>query len=134
MSSPAVDRSEERMPAPEDSSGRAEGESAVDQARQIAAILQRSPHWRAEETFFDGEAHPHAIVSVPVAGGRYVFDVSEPWGPRALGFCRGKESKHLKALCQEYAELCGGETAPICRPLRLGDVRRRFEADPDGES
>lgn len=104
-------------------------ETLESQALQIACVLERSRGLRIERRFHDAAGADHAICSCPVAGGRYLYDTSEPWGPRAIAFCRGDESAHMEALCTDYAGKCEEELEPVCRLLCMSDVRRRTQPD-----
>lgn len=99
--------------------------------RSVSRVLEGRSGLRVEARFDDGVGAGHEIASCPVAGGRYLYDSSESWGLRALGFCRVDDIKHMKALVGDYAARCSEEVAPLCRPLWLSDVLRRRGADQD---
>lgn len=99
--------------------------------RSVRRALEDRSELRVEARFDDAAGRSHEIASCPVAGGRYLYDSSEAWGLRALGFCRVDDSKHMKALVGDYAARCSEEVAPLCRSLWLSDVLRRRGADQD---
>jgi hypothetical protein len=104
-------------------------------ARSVGRALQARRGIKLEQRFRDATGVEHELRSCPVRGGRYLYDASEAWGLRALGLCGSEESRHLEALCDDYARRCSGEQAPLCRPLALSDVvRRSGAADRKGGS
>jgi hypothetical protein len=120
-------------------------ETAVAPAGAIQAQdtkLRRSLRARkgiqVEQEFIDGAGEKHQIKSVPVAGGRFLYDDSRRWGLRALGFCsggaRGDGPWHREALARDYAERCSEERRPLCRRLEADDVKRRSPAKKSAKS
>ncbi|HEY5052530.1 MAG TPA: hypothetical protein VII45_03890 [Solirubrobacterales bacterium] len=102
-------------------------------ARSAKRFLATRKGVHTEQRFLDAEGLLHEIRSCPVPGGRYLYDASEAWGLRALGNCRDDLPAHLEALSNDYAERCAEEAAPVCRALRLSDVKRRRGSGEDGE-
>jgi hypothetical protein len=109
-------------------------DTAQERARSVRRALEKRRGVHVEQRFLDGARIEHEIRSCPVPGGRYLYDASETWGLRALGFCRDELAEHLVALSNDYAERCAEEVKPLCRALCLSDVVRRHGTETeDGE-
>lgn len=94
--------------------------------RKLRQILGPRKGVQVERAFVDGAGGKHEVKSVPVPGGKFLYDDSRRWGLRALGLCAGGDGpRHLEALARDYAERCSEEKRPLCRRLEADDIRKR---------
>jgi len=104
---------------------RRRAESVKAEDAKLRRSLASRKEVRVERTFLDGMGDRHQVKSVPVPGGRHVYDHSPGWGFRDLGFCGGGEDERsVSALANDYADRCSDEKRPLCRRLQLSDIKR----------
>jgi hypothetical protein len=91
--------------------------------RELRRMLNSLKEVRVERQFIDAAGGKHDVRSVPVRGGRYLYDSSRRWGLRALGFCdQGDGVNHLEAIADDYVERCSVERHCVCRRLERIDI------------
>jgi hypothetical protein len=98
-------------------------------ARSVRLALARRGRVDLEQRFLDAAGVEHQIRSAPVPGGRYLYDASQSWGLRALGFCPEGCPEDLIALSEDYARCAARRSTPLSRELRLSDLLRRAGAE-----
>jgi hypothetical protein len=96
------------------------------QEGKVRRLLNSRKDVQVERQFADAAGVKHQVKSIPVVGGRYLYDDSRSWGLRALGLCVGDGDgpAHIEALADDYVKRCSEEKRPLCRRLERDDIKR----------